>query len=153
MRYCEACDCQIPGEHERCLHCGGPLGEQAAEGEGEGEEMVLLASLDAFESRRLLDRLTEAGIPFAVVSDEAARRLSRARTGGFSGVNVLVPVGEREAASQIQQAMLRESLPDLPDDFVPQVEGSDACPACSAPLAQDAQECAECGLEFPDAGA
>jgi hypothetical protein len=115
--------------------------------------MVLLASMDPFESRRLLDRLAEAGIPFAVVNDEAARRVSRGRAGGFAGVNILVPLDQHTAAGEIQQAVLRESLPGLAEDFEPPSDGAEVCPACATPLAGDAQRCEECGLEFPDVGA
>ena len=148
MRHCEACDCQLPDEHATCPHCGGELAVLPPD----AKTMVLIASLDAFESHRLLGRLTEAGISFVVVSDDAARRFSGGGARGFAGVNVVVPADQATAAREIQQAVLRETLPDLPDDFAPPEDGAETCPACSAPLAHDARECAECGLEFPDAG-
>jgi hypothetical protein len=159
MRYCHPCDCQFPDEQESCLHCGAPLHDEPRTATGEAgdadsiEGLVLLTSMDPFESRRLLDRLAEAGIRFAVVNDEAARRVSRRRTGGFAGVNILVTPDQHAAASEIQQRVLRESLPDLPEDFEPAPDGAESCPACSAPLAGDAQCCDECGLEFPDVNA
>ena len=156
MRHCEACDCQLPDEHTSCPHCGGALADLRPDAENDtgsdAENMVLIASLDAFESHRLLERLTDAGISFAVVSDAAARRFSGGGTRGFAGVNVVVPADQALAAREIQQAVLRETLPDLPDDFAPPEDGAETCPACAAPLADDARECAECGLEFPDAG-
>ncbi len=146
MRHCPSCDSQFPDDQEACLHCGGPLG-----GEPSSEtDLVLLATMDPFESRRLLDRLAEAGIAVSVVSDEAVRRSGRGR--GQSGVNILVAADQAAAAAAIQQAVLRESLPGLPEDFEPPPDGAETCPACSSPLAADAAACDECGLEFPDAG-
>lgn len=149
MRHCESCDCQLPDESRSCPHCDRPLGEPSLD----DESLVLIASLDAFESRRLLDRLTEAEIPFLVLSDADARRRVQGGARGFAGVNVFVPAEQRTRAREIQQEVLRESLPDLPEDFVPPPDGAETCPACATPLAQDAEQCAECGLEFPSADA
>jgi len=156
MRYCHPCDCQFPDEQELCLHCGAPLhdaprlpGDQDRD-PASIEGMLLLASMDPFESRRLLDRLDEAGIHFAVINDETARKILSGRVGRYAGVNILVPPDQHAAAREIQQRMVRESLPDLPEDFEPTPDGAEVCPACSTPLASDAQCCEECGLEFPE---
>lgn len=157
MRYCHHCDAQFPDDEKRCLHCNAPLhdhrlSEASLDADaGSSEDVVLLASLDPFESRRLLDRLAEAGVDFTVLNDQEARARSSGRGRSYAGVNVFVPVAEHARASALQQQMVRESLPDLPPDFEPDAAGSDVCPACSAPLAGDAQSCGECGLEFPEA--
>lgn len=156
MRYCHPCDCQFPDEQELCLHCGASLHDAPRLPGDEDrdtaptEGMLLLASMDPFEARRLLDRLDEEGIHFTVINDDAARRLSGGRVGGYNGVNVFVPPDQHAAAREIQQRVLRESLPDLPEDFEPTPDGAEVCPACSTPLASDAQACEECGLEFPE---
>lgn len=152
MRHCPSCDSQLPDDQETCLHCGGPL-DDVAEAPSAAGDLVLLTSVDAFESRRLLDRLADAGLSFSVVSDEAAQRLFRGRSRGNAGVNVLVPAAQYAAAREIQQAVLRESLPDLPEGFEPPPDGAETCPACATPLAADAAACGECGLEFLDADA
>jgi hypothetical protein len=147
LRHCPACDAQFPDDQAACLHCGASLAEEPTEG------LVLLASLDPFESRALLERLAEAQIPFAVLNDQEARlrAAGRGRPGSFAGVNVFVPLDAHPRASALHQRLVRESLPDLPEDFAPETGDPDACPACASPLAPDAQSCAECGLEFPDA--
>lgn len=147
MRHCPACDAQFPDEHDACVHCGAPLGDDSAAG------FVLLASLDPFESRQLLDRLAEAEVAFAVLNDRDARARSvgRGRPGSFAGVNVFVHPDQHARASALHQQMVRESLPDLPEDFAAEAMDPDSCPACASPLAEDASSCAECGLEFPDA--
>jgi len=147
MRHCPTCDAQFPDEQEACLHCGGALEEESAAG------LLLLASLDPFESRPLLERLTEHGIPFAVLNDQQARArvVGRGRPGSLAGVNVFVRSDDHARALEIQQRLVRESLPDLPPDYAPEGAHSDGCPACGTELAPDAQSCAECGLEFPDA--
>ena len=158
LRYCHACDCQFPDEDEVCLHCGARLyAAPSTPGVDDGEEdpsagYVLLTVLDPFESRRLLDRLAEAGIRFAVLSDQSAsaRAALQGRRGATVGVNVFVPPEDKERASELQQQVLRESLPDLSPDFDASAAGADVCPACSSPLSGDAASCSECGLEFPD---
>ncbi len=157
LRFCHRCDCQFGEEHDTCLHCGGALDEAPAsprDGGADPEgELVLLASLHALESRPLLDGLVDAGIPFAVLNDREARArmTGSGRQINLSGVNVFVPQDVHAHALELQQRMLRESLPDLPEDFVPDGGNPDACPACAAPLASDAHSCQDCGLEFPDA--
>lgn len=158
MRYCHACDCQFPDEDTVCLHCGARLHASPAvpgvvdDDADPSAGYVLLTVLDPFEARRLLDRLAEAGVPFAVLSDQSAsaRGALQGRRGATVGVNVFVPPEERERASEVQQQVLRESLPDLSPDFDAGAAGADACPACSTPLSRDAASCSECGLEFPD---
>jgi hypothetical protein len=158
VRFCHACDCQFPDEDEVCLHCGARLhaAPSAPSAGGDDEDpsagYVLLTVLDPFEAPRLLDRLAEAGIPFAVLSDQSAqaRVALHGRRGATVGVNVFVPPEERERASELQQQVLRESLPDLSPDFDASAGGADVCPACSSPLSGDAASCSECGLEFPD---
>jgi hypothetical protein len=149
MRHCPSCDAQFPDEQQSCLHCGGALEEDSAEG------LLLLASLDPFESRPLLERLTERGIPFAVLNDQLARAraVGRGRPGSFAGVNIFVRQDDHPSALEIHQQIVRDSLPDLPPDYAPENTHGDGCPACGAELAADAPSCAECGLEFPDATA
>jgi len=149
VRHCPACDAQFPDDQQACVHCGAALDDDST------ASFVLLTSLDPFESRRLLDRLAEAEIPFAVLNDHEARLRSagRGRSGSFAGVNIFVHPDEHGRASALHQQLVRESLPDLPEDFVADATDPDACPACASPLAADAQCCAECGLEFPDANA
>jgi RNA polymerase subunit RPABC4/transcription elongation factor Spt4 len=147
VRHCPACDAQFPDEQEQCLHCGASLAGDATVG------LVLLASLDPFESRALLERLAESEIEFSVLNDRdaRARTAGRGRPGSFAGVNIFVHPDEHARAFALQQQLVRESLPDLPEDFTTEAADSETCPACASPLAADARSCAECGLEFPDA--
>jgi len=181
MRFCHACDSQFPDEHARCLHCGEPLhdarategsvgagatagaGPDAVEAEEGGArpplpaptgELSLLTSLPPYEAPALLERLADEEIAFAVADETEIRALARARglTVRPGLVHVVVAEADRERASAVQQAVLMESLHDLPEDFDPTAGDPESCPACATPLAADASECAECGLEFPESG-
>lgn len=114
-------------------------------------DAVLLATLHPFEVGPLLERLEDAGIACDLRNDDEAAAAGRsARRAGATGVHVFVAAGDLARASEIHQALIVESLPDLPEGFDPSAQDAAACPACQTPLAPDAGSCAECGLEFPE---
>lgn len=114
-------------------------------------DAVLLATLHPFEVTPLLERLDEAGIAYDMRNDDEAAAAGRAvRSAGATGVHVFVSPGDLARAAEIHQALIVESLPDLPEGFDPSAHDAAACPACQTPLAPDAGSCAECGLEFPE---
>lgn len=166
MQFCHRCDCQLPDDSERCLHCGGPLhaharGDTGGDADEEDslptldagrEDLAHLASLTPHEAPRLLDRLAEAGVPFAIVDDDALRaRDPRRAAAQRTRVHVLVAQEDLSRASRIEQEAILESLPDLPEGFDPHAHEEGSCPACGSVLASDSIECAECGLAFPEA--
>ena len=42
--------------------------------------------------------------------------------------------------------VIREVMPDVPEDFDPSAHDTGQCPACGEPVTEGATECPECGL-------
>lgn len=161
MRFCHSCDCQVPDDVDVCLVCSGPLHAEprdagaASAGSAAGwspDQWAMLAQRTPFDAAPLLDRLAEAHIPFALAmpGDERLPENLRASATRPGGLWVLVPRSEHARAVAIEQRLLVETLPDLPEDFDPMALDEGRCPACETPMAPDAAQCDECGLEIPE---
>jgi hypothetical protein len=46
--------------------------------------------------------------------------------------------------------LVRERVPDIPEDLEGNAVPEGHCPACSNSLPENARECPDCGLVFPD---
>ena len=110
-----------------------------------------LSILEIPLARELADRLADGGIDVRLAPEPRAP--SASARGGYAGrtgrLVVLVPEPDLERARSIESRLVRESVPDLPEDFDPEAQAEGQCPACQTPLPEQAAECAECGLCFP----
>lgn len=160
MRFCHSCDCQYPDEMEVCFVCDGPLRDVPREGGSSDaagwspEQWAVVAQVTPFDAARLLDALVEESIPFALAPHDDRRLAALVRSGAArpGALWVLVPRREHPRAFAIEQRLLVESLPDLPEGFDPHAFDASRCPACETPMEPDAIRCEECGLEIPEAG-
>jgi hypothetical protein len=64
---------------------------------------------------------------------------------------VYVRLEDLEIAREIDGEVMRELMPDVPEDFDPNAEDSGACPACGTMPPEGARECPECGLALLEA--
>jgi hypothetical protein len=106
---------------------------------GEGEELALLRSANLDWVHALVERLEQAEIPchVASVGEKCARNGSWA---------VYVRPADVARALEVDAAVLREVVPDLPEGFDPVNVDTGRCPACQEPVLESASECASCGL-------
>ena len=161
MHFCHSCDCQYPDEFEACLVCESPLhpaprnGDAGAIVSSAPEQWAVVAQVTPFDAARLLDHLVVAKIPFSLAGHEDRRLAPLLRSAATrpGGLWVLVPRSEHARAFQIEQRLLVETLPDLPEGFDPTAFDASRCPACDTPMEPEASRCDECGLEIPEADA
>ena len=59
---------------------------------------------------------------------------------------VYVRAADIERAREIDREVIREVMPDVPEDFDPSAHDTGQCPACGEPVTEGATECPECGL-------
>lgn len=131
-----------------CSDCGVPL-RLAAELEGAGAgpalegELVLLRAEGPAWIEQLADRLRAADIPSRVEIIDPERFKARSGVSG-TACGLFVRPGDLARAREIDAAVQREQIPDLPESAS---EGeSEGCPACGAAVAPEASECPDCGL-------
>lgn len=112
----------------------------SSEGEiepGEALHMVRSAQLDWIHA--LAERLGAAGIPHQV-SPLGERRATDSTWGLY--------VRERDLprSLELDREVIREIVPDVPEDFDPAALDTSHCPACAEPVSEGASECPGCGL-------
>lgn len=106
---------------------------------GEGEELALLRSANLDWVQLLVERLEQAEISchVASVGEKCVRNGTWA---------VYVRPADVPRALEVDAAVLREVVPDVPEDFDPAALDTGRCPACEEPVLEGASECASCGL-------
>jgi hypothetical protein len=104
-----------------------------------GESFALLRGATFEWAHALSERLAAAEIECRVESTSEVR----SRDGGWA---VYVRPEDLERAREIDRDVLRQVMPDLPEDFDPSALDTSRCPACGEPVAEGAAECAGCGL-------
>jgi hypothetical protein len=100
-------------------------------------EIVRSATLDW--AHLLAEKLEESGIECRV--DPVGE--VRSREGSWA---VSVRASDLARAREVDAAVMREVMPDIPEDFDPTELDTGRCPACQEPVAEGASECAACGL-------
>ncbi len=104
-----------------------------------GEQLHLVRSAQLDWIHALAERLSESGIP-RQVNPIDARRASDSTWGLY------VRERDLERALLVDRAVMKELMPDLPEDFDPSALDTSRCPACSEPVLEGMDECPECGL-------
>jgi hypothetical protein len=158
LRFCNSCSAQFPDSVSRCVHCGGRLqAELARKRRPDAPEQLVkgmhfLARRQPAKARRLLEALQDAGVNFVPVGKGGSRQVDvrYGSSGYYASIEIYVDPDDFERASEIEQRVLRETLPEPPGGFRPPSRTSDVCPACDTPLSPDASQCPECGLFFPE---
>ncbi len=102
-------------------------------------ELALLRSAALDWVHALAERLGEAEIPCEVLSVDQ----TRSRDGTWA---VYVRPADLARAREVDAAVLREVVPDIPEGFDPARLDTERCPACEEPVLEGATECAACGL-------
>ena len=114
------------------------------------DELVPLRAENAAWVDSLGARLAREEIPCRVeVLDGAGGRGPR---GSDHSLVLLVRRQDLERAREIDHALLRSQLPDMPEDVDTSVSETEHCPACGSSIAEDATECPDCGLGFDAPG-
>ncbi len=156
MRLCSHCNAQFSDEYARCIHCGRQL---KSPGESDRAALPDLSALYHLTDDHpakiapLLDRLTDAGIAFTLITDSGIREVNWYR--GSSGLNatasVYVDRSAQDEAIQLHRDFLEDLIPHLESmpDGSAAPEGS--CPACHDPVSPSDPSCPSCGLAFLDA--
>jgi hypothetical protein len=104
-----------------------------------GEELQLLRSAQLPWIHSLAERLDESGIPREVKPMDERRASD-------STWAVYVREADLARAREVDRDVMREVMPDLPEDFDPSTLDTSRCPACSEPVLEGMAECPECGL-------
>jgi hypothetical protein len=104
-----------------------------------GEELHLLRSAQLPWIHTLAERLGESGVR-CQVNPLDERRASD------STWAVYVRETDLARAQEVDREVMREVMPDLPEDFDPTAHDTSRCPACSEPILEGMTECPECGL-------
>lgn len=104
-----------------------------------GEELQLLRSAQLDWVHALAERLAESGVPCQVNPMDQRRA-----TDSTWAVYVREP--DLARARELDREVMREVMPDLPEDFDPSALDTSRCPACSEPVLEGMPECPECGL-------
>ena len=158
MKFCASCNAQFPDEMDRCVHCGGRLQDSFLGTSPDDvqlppvEKLFLLSSYQPPFTRRLADRLQEADIPFHIEVDPGADRADErfGSSGREVRLQLYVRPEDREDAEALQAQLIRDRVPDIPDEFAPDLVSEGVCPACSSAVAEGDVECPDCGLAFPE---
>ncbi len=151
-RVCPRCRDEYLATVERCPDCDValvPAGEVPPEDEEDG-----LPPVDQLERIRvenpvwidtLAARLAEQGIASRVALLDCEAPVAR-RHGAPCALYVRPE--DAEAARRIDEALLRQQLPDLPEGTDTGWHEAESCPACGTALDPEATECPDCGLGF-----
>ena len=139
MRLCSHCNAQFSDEFASCIHCDRKL---KSPGESDRAELPDLSTLyhltDDHPAKiaSLLNRLTDAGIAFTLITDSGIREVNwhRGSSGSKATASVYVDSSAQDQAIQLHRDFLEELIPHL--KFMPDSgaapEGS--CPACHDPV-------------------
>ncbi len=151
MKLCSHCNAQFSEEHSRCIHCGRRL-NPASERPPDVSGLYHLADDQPAKIAPLLDRLTEAGISFTLITDSGTRSVDphRGSSGWNAVASVYVDPMERESAVHLHREFLEDLIPHLAEMNSDSGPSADACPACHEPTRPLAESCPSCGLAFPD---
>jgi hypothetical protein len=104
-----------------------------------GEELHLVRSAPLDWIHALAERLEEAGIPLQV-NPLGERRATDSTWGLY------VREADLERALEVDRVVMRELMPDVPEDFDPSRLDTSQCPACAEPVSEGSSECPGCGL-------
>ena len=104
-----------------------------------GEALHLVRSAELGWIHALAERLGEAGIP-CQVNPLGERRATDSTWGLY------VREQDLSRALVLDREVMRELMPDVPEDFDPAALDTSHCPACSEPVAEGVGECPGCGL-------
>ena len=158
MKYCHSCGAQFPDSYKRCIHCGRKLyGDSPSRPSAHAptpsrSDLHCLCSRQPPFISRLAARLKAAGIQPFVEADPGADRVN-IRHGSYGHQVVLhlfVHDNDRDHAEAVMADLVRERVPDIPEDLEENAVQEGRCPACSSNLPKNAQECPDCGLAFPE---
>jgi hypothetical protein len=150
-RRCPRCREEYVATAITCVDCGvalvseGELGEAPVTELPASDALVQVRVENPVWIRALAERLAEEGIPSRVElldSDSLAARRHGAPC------SLWVRPEDAERARQVDAALRRSQLPDLPEDASPEWRDAEGCPACGSALEPEAAECSECGLSF-----
>lgn len=156
MRLCSHCNAQFSDEYDRCIHCDRKLKLPGESGRAELPDVSTLYHLTDDHPAKiapLLNRLTNAGIAFTLLTDSGIRKvnLHRGSSGLKATASVYVDCSAQDEAIQLHRDFLEDLIPHLksmPEDSAAP-EGS--CPACHDPVSPSDPSCPSCGLAFLDA--
>jgi hypothetical protein len=156
MKLCSHCNAQFSEEHSRCIHCGRRLegsSERSARDSPDLSRLHHLTDDHPAKIAPLLDRLTEAGISFTLLTDSGTRSVDwyRGSSGWKARASVYVEPGDREVAERLHREFLEDLIPHLAEMGPGAGPSAGSCPACREPLPSAAEHCPSCGLVFPDA--
>jgi hypothetical protein len=102
-------------------------------------ELAVLRSATLDWAHLLAEKLEESGIECRV--DPVGE--VRSRDGSWA---VSVRPEDLARAREVDAAVLREVMPDIPEGFDASALDTERCPACQEPVTEGASECAACGL-------
>jgi hypothetical protein len=152
-RMCPSCREEYVATVERCVHCGVALvvvGELPPEERAELpplEQLVRVRVENPVWIQNLADQLAQDGIPSRVELLDGEGPVAR-RHGAPCAL--YVRPGDVERARRIDERLLREQLPDLPEGADTGWSEAEGCPACGAAVDAQATECPDCGLGFAE---
>ena len=156
MRLCSQCDAQFSDEHSKCIHCGRKLKSAHETQPSETPDLSKLYHLTDDHPAKiapLLDRLTEAGIVFTLITDSGIRNtdMYRGSSGLMATASVYVDPSDEIEAIALHRNFLEDLIPHLESmpDGSARPDGS--CPACHDPISPSDRSCPSCGLAFLDA--
>jgi RNA polymerase subunit RPABC4/transcription elongation factor Spt4 len=166
-RHCSQCLVGYAPTTRICPTCNVPLVSEAELGDRairvpEGSSAVPTAELvhipvtgEIPHVQAVSDELLRAGISHRIGPPPGVQ-------GGTETFAVFVRREDLARAIELEQRLLRRSLPDIPTDFDPSSHSASACPACGESVNEAELECASCGLTLgppatrffcPDCGA
>ena len=156
MKLCGHCNAQFSEEHSRCIHCGRRLNsgcERSSLGLPDVSRLYHLTDDHPAKIAPLLDRLTEAGISFTLITDSGTESVNwyRGSSGWKANASVYVEPTDQEPAERFHREFLEDLIPHLAEMDSGTGPSADCCPACHEPLTPPAASCPSCGLAFPDA--
>jgi len=155
MKLCSHCNAQFSEEHSKCVHCGRRLEPGSGGSTRNSPDLSRLYHRTDDHPAKiapLLDRLTEAGISFALVTDSGTRTVDwyQGSSGWKAKASVYVDPIDRETAEHLHREFLDSLIPHLAE-MDPRAGGpAESCPACHEPVPPLAESCPSCGLAFPD---
>ncbi len=156
MKLCSHCNAQFSEEHSRCIHCGRrlkPTSERSKRNPPDVSRLYHLTDDHPAKIAPLLDRLTEAGISFTLITHSGTRSVDwyRGSFGWKAKASVYVEPTEREPAEHLHREFLEDLIPHLAEMDSDSGPSAESCPACHVPLTSLAESCPSCGLAVPDA--
>ena len=156
MRLCSHCNAQFSEEHSKCIHCGRRLkswSEQSTRNSPDLSHLYHLTDDHPAKIAPLLDRLTEVGISFTLLTDSGTRSVDwyQGSSGWKAKASVYVDPAERKTAEHLHREFLEGLIPHLAEMDPSARPSAESCPACHELLPPLSEACPSCGLAFPDA--